>query len=672
MKKELIKSITDPFFIISWSLMTLVLTYLFRHWDESLSSVITIVFTLLIFTVFLVSRARHFSLHTILNSCFIDVSNVLRNTTTATIYDNYEDIKNDLNMIELFNVQWKEFAECLYFDKKNHRIYNTVNPREFLDYDSLIENHVNPTTFISIPPILTGLGILGTFIGLALGLIGFETGSSSEMESSIKLLLGGMWTAFLTSIIGISSSILLTWAFNHTQTKTSKLHLELIGKIDSLFIRTTESDELNRIRLIADSQLTELKDLGNKLVEPLENALSKAVSQSISPILTSLNDSISNLNLNLSSWVSKDIAPVLSELKNAINKLIEHRMENIDSSLKKMIEEFMNRLSGQSLKQTERLSSVLEKAANNMETASEKINNTLSHIENSSDKQKETINSTVEGLSSLKEILNDFRIVSDSMNKQSETFSKTGESNLEIMSKLQNAGNEAKSTISSLSNTTALFESNINNLLEITIKQTKLAEKFDGIATSSESMIESFNITVATMKTYHEQFNEEIRNQITAAEKFKEVINNSSKLSEGIKDAAEEFTTAAGLMDEISGRIRDSSKSLDSSLSAQTTVTETFQGRVNELTNNINESTENAKELWDEHVQTFRILNEAINTGISNYTENVRKSLENILGQFDSQMSDAVNSFGNSIEALDDHFDSLNKMLETIHNKQSE
>lgn len=56
---------------------------------------------------------------------------------------------------------------------------------------------------------LTALGILGTFLGMATGLTGFDITSSDTIISGISTLLLGMSTAFKTSIAGIALSLLL-------------------------------------------------------------------------------------------------------------------------------------------------------------------------------------------------------------------------------------------------------------------------------------------------------------------------------------------------------------------------------------------------------------------------------------------------------------------------------
>ncbi|WPL16261.1 hypothetical protein Thiowin_01214 [Thiorhodovibrio winogradskyi] len=59
---------------------------------------------------------------------------------------------------------------------------------------------------LSMPTLLTTLGILGTFLGIAIGLLQFDV---SQVEYSIPTLLEGLKLAFITSIIGIALSAVL-------------------------------------------------------------------------------------------------------------------------------------------------------------------------------------------------------------------------------------------------------------------------------------------------------------------------------------------------------------------------------------------------------------------------------------------------------------------------------
>lgn len=58
---------------------------------------------------------------------------------------------------------------------------------------------------VQAPVLLTSLGILGTFAGIFVGLLGFDT---NAIDQSVPPLLAGMKTAFLSSVLGIASSML--------------------------------------------------------------------------------------------------------------------------------------------------------------------------------------------------------------------------------------------------------------------------------------------------------------------------------------------------------------------------------------------------------------------------------------------------------------------------------
>ncbi len=65
----------------------------------------------------------------------------------------------------------------------------------------------------NIPGTMTGLGILGTFVGLSLGLGSFQGNDILTIADNIAPLLDGMKVAFHTSIYGILFSLLFTFIY---------------------------------------------------------------------------------------------------------------------------------------------------------------------------------------------------------------------------------------------------------------------------------------------------------------------------------------------------------------------------------------------------------------------------------------------------------------------------
>lgn len=83
---------------------------------------------------------------------------------------------------------------------------------DFINYQ-LIDDAVEKGRLNLVPGAMTGLGILGTFIGLSIGLQAFNTGSAEEITNSIGPLMDGIKVAFHTSIYGMIFSLTFNLIF---------------------------------------------------------------------------------------------------------------------------------------------------------------------------------------------------------------------------------------------------------------------------------------------------------------------------------------------------------------------------------------------------------------------------------------------------------------------------
>lgn len=128
--------------------------------------------------------------------------------------------------------------------------------KEFGQILSDIEEYINEEILgliswhgvvVQLPGIMTGFGILGTFVGLILGIreIGFETVEAAL--SSVQQILAGIDTAFYTSIVGVILSILFNIFCNvlyySSDSDYQSAHIFKITRSDFLF-----SDSCRKVR----------------------------------------------------------------------------------------------------------------------------------------------------------------------------------------------------------------------------------------------------------------------------------------------------------------------------------------------------------------------------------------------------------------------------------------
>ena len=226
------------------------------------------------------------------------------------------------------------------------------------DYTSNIRN----TNFSSIASgIFPTLGILGTFISIAISMPDFSSGTSNALEKEITVLLGGVGTAFYVSIFSIFLSIWWTFfekigmsRFEHDtytiieNTKSffwTKIDIESIhiksnidnfAKMSAVFEQLTSGNMMDNISSLIEKRVDLLDDILKK-----ELLLSTKISENIDnneSLAIMLKDLTLNMHTTVKSFESqKNLYALNAELLNTnIDKLNSH-MHNLSSDNLKAI-----------------------------------------------------------------------------------------------------------------------------------------------------------------------------------------------------------------------------------------------------------------------------------------------------------------------------------------------
>jgi len=213
---------------------------------------------------------------------------VVREFKDEPINERYNELRDRLKAFhgngeknELFKL-WDEFHESLIITKGTSgrdEIHNSIDAEHFFNKHTLI-THLGSKLYSAIPSLLLGLGLIGTFLGLFVGLVVLNIEDSSTLKESMKDLIHAAGVKFASSIWGLSCSILFTLLDKWWEKGLEDKLAEIQRIINEIFPRRTVEQILGNMQDFERRQTDALEMLGNTLVDPLIEAQNRSNAQS--------------------------------------------------------------------------------------------------------------------------------------------------------------------------------------------------------------------------------------------------------------------------------------------------------------------------------------------------------------------------------------------------------
>jgi hypothetical protein len=136
---------------------------------------------------------------------------------------------------------------------------------------ALVDSPLQSDFYKHVPGILTGLGIIGTFSGLIMGLVHFDVSNPETTQTQLSLLVQTVGQAFLVSAGAITLAMLFTWIEKSLLTARYAQVEALQHLIDSLFEGSSGESYLERLVAAAEAQAAAshemLREMRRTLIE---------------------------------------------------------------------------------------------------------------------------------------------------------------------------------------------------------------------------------------------------------------------------------------------------------------------------------------------------------------------------------------------------------------------
>lgn len=363
-----------------------------------------------------------------------------------------------------------------------------------------------------LPTLVSTLGVLGTFLGITIGLLAFDT---ADLDKSIPGLLDGLKTAFFTSLAGMIGSVILSWFLNKSQDKKDGGVSDINQAAGTICQAVQQMSSLNAEAIGA---------LKHQLAE--QEADRKAFYRTMGDVMDSVKKSQSSIAETLSS-INTSQGSVTSALDSIVilQRSQESALDNLKETSSAMVNSIGN-LEEATATQTEAIQSV-QKYSSEVSEFTHHVPEILDVLSGMSGTQ-DGINEQVQ---KLKDILDaEVDQIERSMDKTNQLLERKFDEFTELLKK-----SNTEALVEVMKNVTAEFQKQMDALISKLIQ-----ENFDQLNQSVERL------------NQWQQENKEMIASLTR--QYKEMAENFEATStslDRVKDDTESLVSESGKLRQI-------------------------------------------------------------------------------------------------------------------------
>lgn len=561
------------------------------------------------------------------------MSDSLKNYTNDNIMYSYETLDNKLCQNSFVAEAWGKYKKNLARSKDENlvRIYSTVEAGEYFNIPAFTGSLY--THFYSgMAGVFTGIGILGTFVGLTIGLIGINTSSTAALQSGISVLLSGMTTAFWTSVVGISLGLIFNIVYSIILKRVTATVQTVAAHFERIFTRRTVEEILMEQSSEAQAQTAILSRLGTDMA----SALCDRLPDVLEGIADKLNDSLKgdlqqkfDLLLNelhqlnsgaitavadsFNSGAGEQIAgfaKTLETLSDGMEEILRKSQETsqdvnaqIQETLQQMLQELQTSMSDNLSRQKEGMT----EAVSQNQLMMEEMRETMKRMSESMEELANKSHSSIE--TAAREMAENAKMQSDEARKSAQAMSESTEQTLAALeqkiSQMQQAMADHENALRQI---LLSMEKAMTSSTTLIQNAGKTADTFRQAAGPVQTAVNTMNgyITqmVQTTEKYGRQFNDNTKLIATTVDTNRKTLQNMQDVLVKTKAAWDAYETH---FDKVKGELADTFQVLDDGLKQYNDATErglnsklqrfdetigTAVGRLASITEESNESVE--------------------------------------------------------------------------------
>ena len=230
------------------------------------------------------------------------------------LWEPYQASNVKLFKNEKLSMLFQDFIFELNRAEDAENAYYRANIDDYVN-EELVDRTMHRNELNQVPGMLTGLGILGTFIGLSLGLQSFNTGTTAEMTESIEPLMNGIKVAFHTSIYGMIFSLTFNTIYKKKLYEAEEAVSEFVGAFKKYVLPDSENNGMNQIIALQQAQLAAIKET----YENMADEMARIINPQYERVVRSLNEFQNVTIRNETDAIKQLVDAFIDEMNNSLD-----------------------------------------------------------------------------------------------------------------------------------------------------------------------------------------------------------------------------------------------------------------------------------------------------------------------------------------------------------------
>jgi hypothetical protein len=270
----------------------------------------------------------------------------------SSIQTNYNDLLEDLKEYTPKNknrkendlyLLWNEFHESLI--KVENRITGKIEYRNSIDAEYFFNKqtlltHIGTKLYAAIPPILLGLGLIGTFLGLFVGLVQLNMDDSNTLKESMRLLIHAAGVKFAASIWGLGLSLVFTVSEKLWENELEDKIEQIQALINETFERRTAEQSLEEISVNSVEQKLALNGLAATLTEKLATELNAT----LIPRLDTIGAGFGSMGQDIANAIAQSLEAPLAQIAQTVEFASKDQGAQSTQLLETIVERFISKI----------------------------------------------------------------------------------------------------------------------------------------------------------------------------------------------------------------------------------------------------------------------------------------------------------------------------------------